>query len=120
MSQEFKKLSGCLLVVAYLFGLDLDDLDLLIVENVGNLVCPAEFDIGEDARVVVLSMTQGEDKPLKYPVMFRECDLALINKIDLLPYLDTDADLAKGNILQVHPDITVLKISAKTEEGFAP
>ncbi|MGB5986256.1 MAG: hydrogenase nickel incorporation protein HypB, partial [Desulfobacterales bacterium] len=72
---------------------DLDVIDLLIVENVGNLVCPAEFDLGEDARVVVLSTTEGEDKPIKYPLMFRQCDLALINKIDLLPYLDFDLAL---------------------------
>jgi len=73
-------------------GLDLDDIDLLIVENVGNLVCPAEFDIGEDARAVVLSVTEGEDKPVKYPLMFRECEVALLNKIDLLPYLDYDKE----------------------------
>ncbi len=71
-------------------AIDLDAIDLLIIENVGNLVCPAEFDIGEDARVVVLSVTEGEDKPVKYPAMFRLCDAALLNKIDLLPYLDYD------------------------------
>jgi hydrogenase nickel incorporation protein HypB len=98
--------------------LDLDDLDLLIVENVGNLVCPAEFDIGEDARVVVLSTTEGEDKPLKYPLMFRVCDAALLNKTDLLPYLDFDKDKAVGNIHQIHPNMPVFEISAKTEDGF--
>jgi hydrogenase nickel incorporation protein HypB len=97
---------------------DLDGLDLLIVENVGNLVCPAEFDIGEDRRVVVLSVTEGEDKPLKYPLMFRECDAALLNKVDLLPYLDCDADLAEANIRQVHPDMPVFRTSAKTGEGL--
>ena len=101
-------------------GLDLDQVDLLIVENVGNLVCPAEFDIGEDARVVVLSVTEGEDKPLKYPLMFHACDIALLNKIDLLPYLDYDADAARKNIRQVHPGMPIFNISSKTEEGFEP
>ena len=99
-------------------GIDLDEIDLLIVENIGNLVCPAEFDIGEDERVVVLSVTEGEDKPLKYPLMFRECNAALLNKTDLLPYLDYDRQLAVDNILQVHPGIPVFEISAKTREGF--
>lgn len=97
-----------------------DDLDLLIVENIGNLVCPAEFDIGEDARAVVLSVTEGEDKPLKYPLMFQVADAAILNKIDLLPYLDFDAPLAVENIKQVHPGIPVFELSAKTEEGFEP
>lgn len=101
-------------------GLDLVDIQLLIVENVGNLVCPAEFDIGEDARVVILSVTEGEDKPLKYPLMFRECDAAILNKIDLLPYLDYDAPEAVKNIHQIHPDIPVFELSAKTKQGFAP
>jgi hydrogenase nickel incorporation protein HypB len=97
---------------------DLTDIDLLIVENIGNLVCPAEFDIGEDARVVVLSVTEGEDKPAKYPLMFRECDAALLNKIDLLPYLDYDINVALNYIQQIHPNMPVFEISAKTEEGF--
>ena len=101
-------------------GLDLDDIDLLIIENVGNLVCPAEFDIGEDARVVVLSVTEGEDKPAKYPLMFRECEVALLNKIDLLPYLDYDKQKAVDFIRQIHPGMPVFEISAKTEEGFQP
>lgn len=101
-------------------GLDLDDIDLLIVENVGNLVCPAEFDIGEDARAVVLSVTEGEDKPVKYPLMFRECEVALLNKVDLLPYLDYDKDKAIDYIHQVHPDMPIFEISAQTEEGFEP
>ena len=98
--------------------LDLDDIDFLVVENVGNLVCPAEFDIGEDSRVVVLSVTEGEDKPVKYPLMFRECEATLLNKIDLLPYLDFDKGKAIDYIHQVHPDMPVFEISAKTEEGF--
>jgi len=101
-------------------GLNLDDIDLLIVENVGNLVCPAEFDIGEDARAVVLSVTEGEDKPVKYPLMFRECEVALLNKVDLLPYLDYEKDKAIDYIQQVHPDMPIFEISAKTEEGFEP
>jgi hydrogenase nickel incorporation protein HypB len=107
-------------VLRALDGLDLSDIDLLIVENVGNLVCPAEFDIGEHARVVVLSVTEGEDKPLKYPLMFRECDVALLNKTDLLPYLEFDAGLAVANIHKIHPDIPVWPVSAKTGDGFGP
>ncbi|MBU0993777.1 MAG: hydrogenase nickel incorporation protein HypB [Proteobacteria bacterium] len=100
-------------------SLDTDDIDLLIVENIGNLVCPAEFDIGEDARAVILSVTEGEDKPLKYPLMFRESDIALLNKIDLLPYLDFDMDEARKSILTIHPDMPIFEISSKTEEGMA-
>ena len=81
-------------------------IDLLIVENVGNLVCPAEFRIGEDARVMVCSVTEGEDKPLKYPLMFRACELVIVNKIDLLPHLDFDLDKLLYNIDQVHPDVS--------------
>jgi hydrogenase nickel incorporation protein HypB len=101
-------------------NLDLDGIELLIVENVGNLVCPAEFDIGENARVVVLSVAEGEDKPVKYPLMFRECQVALLNKIDLLPYLEYDKEMAVKYIHQIHPDMPVFEISAKTEEGFGP
>jgi hydrogenase nickel incorporation protein HypB len=100
--------------------LDLDQADLLIVENVGNLVCPAEFDIGEDARAVVLSVTEGEDKPLKYPLMFRVCDAALLNKTDLLPYLDYDKGAALENIRQIHPEMPIFEMSARTGEGLAP
>jgi len=99
---------------------DMADVDLLIVENVGNLVCPAEFDIGEDAKAVVLSVTEGEDKPLKYPLMFRVCDAAILNKIDLLPYLEYDRDEAVRNILQIHPGIPVFEMSARTEDGLEP
>jgi hydrogenase nickel incorporation protein HypB len=98
----------------------LEDVDLLIVENVGNLVCPAEFDIGEDAKAVVLSVTEGEDKPLKYPLMFRVCDAAILNKIDLLPYLEYNKDEAVRNILQIHPGIPVFEMSARTEDGLEP
>jgi hydrogenase nickel incorporation protein HypB len=100
--------------------LELDDIEFLVVENVGNLVCPAEFDIGEDSRVVILSVTEGEDKPVKYPLMFRECEAALLNKIDLLPYLDFDKEKAIDYIHQVHPQMPIFEISAKTGEGFGP
>ena len=101
-------------------GLDLDAINLLIVENVGNLVCPAEFDIGEDSRIVVLSVAEGEDKPVKYPLMFRECAATLLNKTDLLPYLDYDIEAALNYIRQVHPGMPVFQISARTEQGFDP
>ena len=99
-------------------AMNLDGIDLLIVENIGNLVCPAEFDIGEDLKVVMLSVTEGEDKPIKYPLMFRVCDAALINKIDLLPYLDLEIGAIEQSIRQVHPDMPLFNISAKTGEGF--
>ncbi len=101
-------------------NLDLDEIDFLVVENIGNLVCPAEFDIGEDLRVVVLSITEGEDKPVKYPLMFRVCDAVLLNKIDLLPHLDYDKKLAVHYIHQIHADMPIFEISARTEEGFEP
>jgi hydrogenase nickel incorporation protein HypB len=97
--------------------LPLEEIDLLIVENVGNLVCPAEFKIGEDARVMVCSVTEGEDKPLKYPLMFRTCELVLVNKIDLLPHLDFELDRLLYNIDQVHPDVERIVLSARTGEG---
>ncbi len=84
-------------------SLPLADIDLLIIENVGNLVCPAEFRVGEDARAMICSVTEGEDKPLKYPLMFRTCDLVVINKLDLLPHLDFDLDRLLYNVDQVHP-----------------
>ncbi|MEW5734047.1 MAG: hydrogenase nickel incorporation protein HypB [Thermodesulfobacteriota bacterium] len=99
-------------------GMDLDDLDLLIVENIGNLVCPAEFDIGEDKRGVMLSVTEGEDKPIKYPLMFRVCDMAILSKVDLLPYLDYDPDLALRNITCVNAQIPIFQLSTKTGQGF--
>ena len=99
-------------------ALPLHDIDLLIVENVGNLVCPAEFKIGEDARVMVCSVTEGEDKPLKYPLMFRACELVVINKVDLLPHLDFDLDKLLYNIDAVHPDVERIVLSARTGEGI--
>jgi hydrogenase nickel incorporation protein HypB len=98
-------------------ALPLAQLDLLIVENVGNLVCPAEFRIGEDARVMISSVTEGEDKPLKYPLMFRACELVVINKIDLLAHLDFDLDLFLHHLDGVHPGVARMLLSAKTGEG---
>ena len=98
--------------------LALDEIDLLIIENVGNLVCPAEFRVGEDARVMVCSVTEGEDKPLKYPLMFRTCELVLVNKIDLLAHLDFDLERLLYNIDQVHPDVERITVSARTGEGI--
>lgn len=98
--------------------LDLSNLDLLIVENVGNLVCPAEFKIGEDAKVMIISTTEGDDKPLKYPLMFRESNVLLINKIDLLPYIDCDIEKLKENSLGINHRLRIFEISCKTGEGL--
>jgi hydrogenase nickel incorporation protein HypB len=95
----------------------LADIDLLVIENVGNLVCPAEFRVGEDAKAMVCSVTEGEDKPLKYPLMFRTCDLVVVNKIDLLPHLDYDLDKLLLNIRSVNPHAEVMLLSASTGEG---
>jgi hydrogenase nickel incorporation protein HypB len=95
----------------------LDELDLLVIENVGNLVCPAEFRVGEDCRVMVCSVTEGEDKPLKYPLMFRACELVLINKIDLLEHLDYDLERFLYHLDAVHPGVPRLLMSARTGEG---
>jgi hydrogenase nickel incorporation protein HypB len=97
--------------------LPLGDIDLLIIENVGNLVCPAEFRVGEDVRAMVSSVTEGEDKPLKYPLMFRACELVVLNKIDLLPHLDFDVELFLDNLDDVHPGVERLMVSARTGEG---
>ncbi len=97
--------------------LPLADLDLVLIENVGNLVCPAEFDVGENARAMVYAITEGEEKPLKYPVMFRSCELVLINKIDLLPYLDFDMAGFLANLRKVNPHAEAVSVSARTGEG---
>ncbi|MBE9170127.1 hydrogenase nickel incorporation protein HypB [Pleurocapsales cyanobacterium LEGE 06147] len=93
-------------------------LDLILVENVGNLVCPAEFEVGEHAKVALLSVTEGEDKPLKYPVMFQEADCLLIAKVDLAPYLEIDLERIEANVRQINPHVTIIPISAKTGEGL--
>ncbi len=95
----------------------LGEIDLLVIENVGNLVCPAEFRVGEDAKAMVCSVTEGEDKPLKYPLMFRSCELVVVNKIDLLAHLDFDLDLLRHNIDAVNPGAEVMTTSARTGEG---
>ena len=92
--------------------------DLMFVENVGNLVCPAEFEVGEHAKVALLSVTEGEDKPLKYPIMFREADCLLITKTDLAPYLDVDIDRIIANARQLNSEVTIIPMSAKTGEGM--
>ena len=98
-------------------ALPLDALDLLVVENVGNLVCPAEFRIGEDARVMVSSVTEGEDKPAKYPLMFRACELVIVNKVDLLEHLEFDLERLEANLDAVHPGVERMRLSARTGEG---
>ncbi len=95
------------------------DESLFLIENVGNLVCPAAFDLGERHKVAILSVTEGEDKPLKYPDMFRAADVMLLNKCDLLPYLEFDADLAEANARRVNPDLTIFRVSATSGEGLA-
>jgi hydrogenase nickel incorporation protein HypB len=96
----------------------LSSLDLLIIENVGNLVCPAEFALGEDARAVAISVTEGDDKPMKYPLMFKQSDIALINKIDLAPYCNFDLQRAAEDIEMLHPGIEVLKVSCTRGDGL--
>ncbi len=94
------------------------DFDLVFVENVGNLVCPAEFEVGEHAKVALLSVTEGEDKPLKYPIMFREADCLLITKTDLSPYLDVDIETIVANVRQLNSKVTIIPVSAKSGEGL--
>ena len=98
-------------------SMPLDSIDLLVIENVGNLVCPAEFKVGEDHRVMITAVTEGEDKPLKYPLMFRACELVVINKIDLLRHLELDLNSLLKNINDVHPGVRCLLTSARTGEG---
>lgn len=99
-------------------ALDLDRMDLLVVENVGNLVCPAEFHVGEDFKAMILSVTEGEDKPAKYPLMFRESKVLVINKIDLLPYLDCSVEQIREEALKVNPELVLFEVSCKTGEGL--
>lgn len=99
-------------------ALDTADIDLAILENVGNLVCPAEFDTGAAKNAMILSVPEGDDKPLKYPLMFQVCDVLLINKIDVLPYFDFDLEACKKRAKKLNPDITIIPISARTGEGM--
>jgi hydrogenase nickel incorporation protein HypB len=94
------------------------EFDVVLVENVGNLVCPAEFEVGEHAKVALLSITEGEDKPLKYPIMFQEADCLLITKMDLAPHLDVDLHRIEENVRQMNPHVTIISVSAKTGEGL--
>src|SRR3954470_12323889 len=100
-------------------ALPLDELDLLVIENVGNLVCPAEFRVGEDARAMVCSVTEGEDNPLNYPLMFRTCDVVAINKLDLLPHIDFDLDKLLYNIAAVNPGVQTMLASARNGGGVS-
>ncbi len=95
-----------------------EDLDILFLENVGNLVCPTSYDLGEDARAVLLSVTEGEDKPLKYPATFHHADLMVLNKVDLLPYVPFRPELALENARRVQPDIEIIQVSCTTGEGL--
>lgn len=106
------------MVTRALSGLYLTDLDVVLVENVGNLVCPAEFDVGAHDRVMVASITEGEEKPLKYPVMFRAVEVVLVNKMDLLPHLDFDLDAYRANVASVNPQARLIEVSARTGEGM--
>ncbi len=105
-------------VAAALDAMDLSEVRLLFIENVGNLVCPAEFDLGEECKIVVFSVAEGEDKPLKYPLAFRESRYAVLNKIDLLPHLDFDLERAMTNTLAVNPELGLFLTSTKSGEGM--
>ena len=97
---------------------NLDELDILFVENVGNLVCPTSYDLGEDARAVLLSVTEGEDKPLKYPATFHHADVVVMTKVDLLPYVPFQIAQARENARRVQPDIEIIEVSCTTGEGL--
>ena len=99
-------------------SLDLDALDLIIVENVGNLVCPAEFDVGENVKAVVLSITEGDDKPLKYPLIFKESAVAILNKIDIINFTNFNLESAHEDLTTLHPDIKIIETSCTTGEGL--
>jgi hydrogenase nickel incorporation protein HypB len=98
--------------------LPLKDMDLLIIENVGNLVCPAEFKVGEDMKIMVLSVAEGHDKPLKYPLMFRESSALVLNKIDLLPYMNTDMNKVRNDSLALNPKLKIFEVSCSTGAGI--
>ncbi len=100
-------------------SLEIDTLELLFIENVGNLVCPAEFNLGEDFKAMILSVAEGDDKPLKYPLMFRESSVLLINKIDLLPFCDCNPDLIEERALKINPRLAIFRVSCRTGEGLA-
>lgn len=107
------------LVQDALARLDLATTDVLVIENVGNLVCPANFDLGEDLKVVVLSVTEGDDKPLKYPAMFQRASVLIINKVDLVPYVDADVDTIRRHARLTNPDLQIFETSCRSGEGIA-
>ncbi len=96
----------------------LEDLDVLLIENVGNLVCPSSYDLGEESKIVLLSVTEGEDKPLKYPSIFHKAALLVLTKVDLLPYVPFDIEAAKVNARSVHPEMEILEVSCSTGKGM--
>src|SRR6516162_11393875 len=106
------------MIERHLADWDLKNLDLLLIENVGNLVCPSSYDLGEAAKIVLLSVTEGEDKPLKYPGIFRRASLMILTKTDLLPHVDFDPKLALENARKIHPEIEYIALSSRTREGF--
>ena len=106
------------MIVRHIEDWDLKNLDLLLIENVGNLVCPTSYDLGEHAKIVLLSVTEGEDKPLKYPSIFTKSEAVILNKIDLLPYVKFDMQQARENARRVHPGIDVIEVSCTTGQGF--
>lgn len=123
-SVQINTKNGCHLD-AHMVGHAIEDLDpapgsLLFIENVGNLVCPAMFDLGEGARVVILSVTEGDDKPLKYPYMFEGSQVCVINKIDLLPYVDSEVERIKANVLSINPNMKFFEVSATAGTGMKP
>jgi len=101
-------------------NLPLEEIDLLLIENVGNLICPAEFALGEHKKVMLLSVPEGDDKPHKYPLMFTETDVVLVNKIDLLPYLDFDVSAFDKAVTGLNPRVKILQVSCKTGDGLEP
>lgn len=106
------------MITEALEALDLTGLDILFIENVGNLVCPVEFDCGEDAKIALLSVTEGDDKPEKYPQLFHRADVMVLNKIDLLPYVDFDTQKAANHARRVNPQLTVFEVSCRNNEGL--
>jgi len=106
------------MITEVMYDLPLKDLDLLIIENVGNLVCPAEFKVGENMKVMLLSIAEGHDKPLKYPLMFQESSALVLNKIDLLPYTNADLSKIKKDSLSLNPKLKIFEVSCKTGEGI--
>ena len=106
------------MIERHLEAWSLDNLDVLFIENVGNLVCPSSYDLGEEAKIVLLSVTEGEDKPLKYPSIFLKSSLLILTKVDLLPYVPFDIEAAKANARQIHPGIEILEVSCTTGQGM--